>query len=249
MAPPGCKEVIYVNGASKEYYLERKFTEVSIECAPNRIHKLPNQLQSTRKQYGLQHYIAGTNHSVMGDTLPSIATTISNTDKNFNLWDKGQLLVLISRTRKAEDTIFVGDKESTLNALVSILQTRTQWTDHMERILNVVTVNIDDENDGITNRGEMNHSSFPYRPAEIILPADCSGFVYMLISLQTKDFFYIGKTKDMHQRLRSHQSGYGSYSSMPEYLRPYAYYAYICGFNSDKSLMFYIERQWKISIQ
>ena len=82
----------------------------------------------------------------MGDTLPSIATTISMTDRNFYLWDKGQLIVIISRTRLAIDTIFVGDKGSTLNALVAILKCRTQWTDHMENILKVVKINIDDDN-------------------------------------------------------------------------------------------------------
>ena len=35
---------------------------------------------------------------------------------------------------------------------------------------------------------------------------------------------------------------------MPEYLRPYAYYAYICGFNGNETLMYYIEQQWKLSI-
>ena len=120
LAPPGCKDVTYTEAVTKQSYLDRGFQEISIECAPYKIHKLPNQLQGVRKQYGLQHYIAGTNHSVMGDTLPSIATTISKTDSNFHLWDKGQLLVIISRTKKAEDTIFVGDKENTLDALETI---------------------------------------------------------------------------------------------------------------------------------
>ena len=113
----------------------------------------------------------------MGDTLPSIATTFSMTDRNFYLWDKGQLIVIISRTRLAIDTIFVGDKESTLNALVAILKCRTQWTDHMENILKVVTINIDDDNVEIEeNRGTMSHANFPYRPNDIRLPSDCSGY-------------------------------------------------------------------------
>ena len=246
LAPPGCKDVSYVEGATKESYLQRGFTEIGVDCAPNKIYKLPNLLQGARKQYGLRHYVAGTNHSIMGDTLPSIATTISNVDTNYSMWDKGQLLVIISRTKKAEDTIFVGDKNATLDALESLLKHRTQWTDHMEQILKVVTIN-NDNSDEIHNSNDngMTYSAFPFRPTDIILPSDCSGFVYMLISLRSEDFFYIGKTKDLNQRLKSHQSGYGSYSTMPEHLRPYAYYAYLCGFNGDKSLMFYIERQWK----
>ena len=150
----------------------------------------------------------------MGDTLPSIATTFSMTDRNFYLWYKGQLIVIISRTRLAIDTIFVGDKESTLNALVAILKCRTQSTDHMENILKVVKINIDDDNVEIEeNRGTMSHANFPCRPNDISLPTDCSGYVYMLISLCSNDFCYVGKTKDLHQRMVSHQSGHGSRSS------------------------------------
>ena len=70
----------------------------------------------------------------------------------------------------------------------------------------------------------------------------------MLISLRSAEFIYIGKTKDSHQRMMSHQSGFDSNTTHPEYLRPYAYFAYICGFNGNESIMFYIERQWKESV-
>jgi predicted GIY-YIG superfamily endonuclease len=83
---------------------------------------------------------------------------------------------------------------------------------------------------------------------DIFLPNDCSGYVYMLISLRSNDFCYIGKTKDLHQRMRSHQSGHGSLSSQPEHLRPYAYFAYICGFNGNETMMYYVENQWKQSL-
>ena len=61
----------------------------------------------------------------------------------------------------------------------------------------------------------------------------------MLISLQSKEYVYIGETIDLHQRTRSHQSGSGSKTKHPEYLRPYAYFKYICGFDNDEILMFY----------
>ena len=194
LAPPGCKNVIYEEGARKESYLARGFVETSIECAPHKIHKLQNQMQGVRKQFGIQHYIAGTSHSIMGDTLSSIATTISKNDPKFNIWDKGQILVLCSQTQLTEDTMFVGDKEDTLDALVSILKTRTQWTDHMENILQVVTVN-NENTETNERRSTMDHSSFPYCPRDIILPTDCSGFVYMLISLRSRDFFILEKQK------------------------------------------------------
>ena len=71
------------------------------------------------------HIAAGTIHSAMGDTLAAVATSISLHDCNYTICDKGQLLVNISQTRLAKDTIFVGDKEETLDALVAFLQCRT----------------------------------------------------------------------------------------------------------------------------
>ena len=109
LALPGCKEVEWVEGASKQYYFDRRYTEVSIDCSPHRVHNLSNNFQGVRRQYGLQHYIAGTNHSIMGDTLPLLATTITKKDKNFSLWDKGQLLVILSRTKKALGQGLIGD--------------------------------------------------------------------------------------------------------------------------------------------
>ena len=58
----------------------------------------------------------------------------------------------------------------------------------------------------------------------------------------------MGKTKDLNQRLRAHQSGYGSNSTQPEHLRPYAYFAFICGFNGNERMMYYVENKWKQNI-
>ena len=66
-------------------------------------------MQAQRKQYGLKHYVAGTIHSVMGDTLMCIA--IAKNLSGFRLWNKGQLIVILSRTKKGKDTIFIGDKD------------------------------------------------------------------------------------------------------------------------------------------
>ena len=180
LAPSGCKDISFDKNTTKESLLARGFAETTIGCAPHKICILANTLQGVRKQFGIQHYIADTMHSIMGDTLSSITTTISDKDKNFSIWDKGQLLVIISRTKLAEDTIFVGDKESTLNTMVSILLIRTQWTNYMETILRVITTNYEGENNDSAPevRATMSHSSFPCRMNDVFLPTDCSGYVY-----------------------------------------------------------------------
>ena len=72
-------------------------------------------MQRQRKQYVSKNYVSGTIHSIMGDTFPSVATKLSMADNNYSMWDKGQLLVITSCKKLSKDTIFVGNKESTLN--------------------------------------------------------------------------------------------------------------------------------------
>ena len=65
------------------------------------------------------------------------------------------------------------------------MRNRTQWTDHMENILKMVTINQNGgfiENDEDT-RGVVRFSTHPYRMNDIELPRDSSGYVYMLISI------------------------------------------------------------------
>ena len=58
---------------------------------------------------------------IWGDTLNKMATSISMNNSNFELWDKGQLVVILSRTKHAKDSIFVGPKEETLSAFKQLL--------------------------------------------------------------------------------------------------------------------------------
>ena len=78
LALPGCKEVIYYEGASKESYFEKGFVEISIGCTPERIKNLSYYVYGNYEQYGLRHYISGTIHSAIGDILSSISTSIFN---------------------------------------------------------------------------------------------------------------------------------------------------------------------------
>ena len=58
-----------------------------------------------RKQCGLRHYVTGTMHSTMGDAHDKIAISISDTNKNISLWDRGQLIVALSRTKLMKKTL------------------------------------------------------------------------------------------------------------------------------------------------
>ena len=68
----------------------------------------------------------------------------------------------------------------------------------------------------------------------------------MLISMRDFSFVYIGMTNCLRTRTQKHNTGMGSSSTTPAHLRPYALFAYICGFSGRRDLMYYVERVWKI---
>ena len=114
----------------------------------------------------------------------------------------------------------------------------------MDKVLSLISVN------GGSNVREMTVfnqvSSFTYRTCNIQLPTCRTGFVYYLISCRDPFFSYIGTTKCISQRLNQHNSGYGSEGTSPLELRPYAVFAYICGFDGNFQLRYHVEREWKV---
>ena len=113
----------------------------------------------------------------------------------------------------------------------------------MENVLNLISVN-PQTNNRVTMIFNQTISN-PYRICDINLPTCRSGFVYFLISCRDATYSYIGTTKYIRKRLNQHNSGFGSRSTNPLHLRPFAIYAYICGFNGNQLLRFHLENEWK----
>ena len=68
----------------------------------------------------------------------------------------------------------------------------------------------------------------------------------MLVSLRHPNYSYIGTTSCIRTRIQMHNSGNGARATAPAYLRPFALFAYICGFtNTRTDLRYYVENQWK----
>ena len=92
------------------------FIEVNIETAPERIN-FKNDFFLKRKKHGLRHHVTGKTHSFMGNTCNKMDVSIVDVSNPFKLWDRGQLIVLLSRTRAMANSIFAGSKRDTINAL------------------------------------------------------------------------------------------------------------------------------------
>ena len=190
--------------------------------------------------------MTNTIHGAQGETLPQMATEINILDPDFNIWDKGQLIVLLTRTKKAEDIVFVGHKEDTLRALTSVLLSRTQWTDYIDHVLSIITISTNTNHEVMVR--PMNQNDYPFRICDISLPSTRTGFVYFLMSVKDRSFTYIGQTICIRERLPQHNQGYGSSDTSPENLRPYGVLAYICGSKlENKEFRLYLERRWKMN--
>ena len=249
-APPGLHDIDdWDSEAPKQYYLDKGYSEVSIGIAPERTQSIGADIQAQRKQYGLKHRVTSTIHAAMGDTLSRVAIEVSRNNSSFELWDRAQAIVTLSRTKVGKNLIFVGDKNETIEALAALIQMKSQWTDYMEDVLKLITlhpenVSDNDENE-IVASNSMNHQSYPFRICDVPLPQCNTGFVYMLLSIKRQTYTYIGETVCIRQRLKQHNSGYGSTSTTPSYLRPFAVLAFICGFNGNKTLRRVVEQKWK----
>ena len=103
----------------------------------------------------------------MGDTLHKVSMEISDNDNSFKLWEKEQVVVAPSQTKLGKRTIFVGDTRDTINALVSLIKTRTQRNEHMYAFLCLVCI-------GRENNGQymsvFDYTTYYFQVADSALP-------------------------------------------------------------------------------
>ena len=75
LAPPGCKELQYGPDATNQPYFDKRLVKTTVTCnTRDKVYNLLKNMQGQHKQYGIQHYVAGTIHSAMGDKSNSVAT-------------------------------------------------------------------------------------------------------------------------------------------------------------------------------
>ncbi len=178
-----------------------------------------------RKQYSLRHVGSSTINKQLGNTIKCKCAI--ECSKSSSPFCKEQVVVGLSRTCCSQDTIIVGNKQWAINRFWSLICRRNQWTDYIDTLLNRISVNGTDESDIAST---FNYAdNYPYRPCDITLPNDDTGYVYMLVSCRDFDRDYIGQTENISRRFDEHRSGRGSKGTANPYYHPYAVAAYICG--------------------
>jgi predicted GIY-YIG superfamily endonuclease len=238
VAPTGLKYLDFVV-TTKADLIHRGWVRTMLDAAPSYEKSIQGYgLKAKRKQYGIKHHIVSTIHSSIGLTIGKLATELSFQRKGYNLWERGQLVVLMSRTRRLSDIIFVGDKTENLECLRQAMNLRSQFDDYMEQILSVVS-------------GEMNEPHViqqevhPFRPKDVDLPTAGQGVVYILLSCKDNRTTYIGQTMNLKRRIREHNSGYGSSGTCPSELRPWGLLAFVSGFEDGVNELLSFETRWK----
>lgn len=130
-------------------------------------------------------------------------------------FDRGQIVVMLSRTPRANLIYIVGERERALDKIWEVLCRRNCWTDYIEEILTnwsiVGDAEVENENDSSESSGLLDlDKTFPYKLCNVQLPNSNTGFVYLIVSTIDFDRCYVGETENITTRLIKHNSGHGS---------------------------------------
>lgn len=249
ISPSGTQVIPYnFNNVPTDSLLENNgWNNVYIGVAPERIISTRGGMHAKRLQYSLKHIGATTINKCQGETLPlGLAVEIT---KEYSPWEKGQIVVAMSRTKTAELTIIVGEKNYAIQKMWELILLFNQWTKYTDSILKMISIN--------SSQNEVESDTFDYTsvyPFRLIngnvLPTDNTGYVYCLISKRHFEQIYIGETRCISQRLIQHNSGAGSTSTNNIRYRPWAVAAFICGLaHMNKSERMSLERRWKLYVE
>jgi predicted GIY-YIG superfamily endonuclease len=187
-----------------------------------------------RRQYGIRPLAATTIHKAMGNDYNKIASCIIDDGiSGFHLWEKAQVLVLISRVHEMKNIIFVGDKELTARKLLEIISSLPKYALYIDYLINCLTqttskIPFPTINLSSTLPFHLCNAEFP-KPDEVV-----KGYCYLIISIPQPQVTYIGETMDLHKRLHQHNSGWSHHWTKDIAYRPWAYMAYIVGFKQNR---------------
>ena len=245
IAPDGCKT--FPSSFDSSTLLQQGWSVRSMTKCPEHSVYLGNGVEAKRRQYGLRHRIASTIHAAMGQDLEHVVTKVTDIrgDPSYHLWEKEQVVVLLSRTNFAKDIIFVGDRTETSKALSELLTKRSQYTEYTNSMLKTLS----SQDNHFQWLQTLNLNLYPYRPIDFDIPSESCGFVYLLKSLSPymHQTTYIGETKNIVKRVRQHNQLRGSKSTNNPLLLPWGLVAFITGFSLNTSLVRkQFERLWKV---
>lgn len=241
VAPPGLRFIDF-EISSRQQLIGMGWEPVLVAPEQSYSQNLRRGIRGRRHQYPLKLNIAATLHAAMGSEAAAVATQLSCDDKSFELWEKGQFVVLMSRTECAKRVIFVGNKGETLAAIREIVLMTSQYDDYIQHVLDVLC--------GRNAPGwippVINLSNHVLRARDVKLPQGGTGVVYLLVSLKDYTTTYIGQTLQyVGDRLNQHNKGFGALQTSDIQHRPWGLLACVVGFDGSRECLEAFERDWK----
>ena len=240
-SPLGCKDFPPLDEQNTQQLVQLNWKRVSVPFAASRPQTVFKGLQARRSQYGLKPRVASTIHAGMGSTMNAVVTCLADTQNGSvdnSLWDAAQVVVLLSRTRRSKDIFFVGDKDQTVNNLLTALEQPNKLLCYVSKLLSQITN--EDTETPVFQQPSL------YIPRDSVVPK--TSCVYLLISTKQTAYCYIGATKNLRKRLDQHNSGQGARTTRNPALRPWGVMAYVDGFVSSSTRLSF-ESCWKTRFQ
>ena len=185
LLPPGCVDTTVMVGQAIK--VKRRLTP-AVEVGRK-------GLLARRQQWPFRLYVSTTIHRVIGETTPILATQLALSNSKFVIWEKEQLLVVLSRVRSLDNLYFVGQMEE-LVATVKGLLAKTDPTEvFLDQLLS---------GDAPPPDPRVQKTGFVTRSSEI--PSWNCSCTYFLINNDSSKV-YCGETGNMRARLRQHKTG------------------------------------------
>ena len=171
-------------------------------------------IKARRHQYRVTYCVCSTVHRAIGDTCPRIATQMSVQNHKFRLWEKEQMLVVLSRVQSLDYILFVTQcPNDTVLFMIKLLQQKSPWSKQIDRIVTTLDVTSRDARALVPDLDQEH-------PMQ--LPDTSNGFVYMLVSVPHRRFAYVGETSSISRRLSEHNSGRGANFTKKAHLIPWS---------------------------
>eukprot|EP00978_Attheya_sp_CCMP212_P041814 scaffold244588_cov43-Attheya_sp.AAC.3 len=250
-APIGITEL--PNGGSYDKVLLKHagWTEVAVSFfTPLRNEKV-DSLLGRRIQYSIRPLIGKTVHRVMGHDVNKLVTCVGAGSSKYRLWERGQIVVILSRTPCCKNMYFIGDPKETADEIVNLILKRGAYDEYMEKLIRCIAHDGSSDGGGIEERRDLNNercvklTDLPYRLKDARLPSDETGFVYLLVSLSNCRRIYIGSTNNLRERVLLHNRGHGAEPTRnPAYGGKWGLAGFVAGFEAEKERYEFFERRW-----
>lgn len=223
LAPPGTKDL--------SNPLE-SWRDIEIRSRPSNAMVIgSNCLQGRRIQYPVIINVSMTMHKVVGKTLPCVAIQLL-ADKEFELWEREQFTVEISRCPTLSCIYIVGSKRDVHHRLTEILSIENEVMEKIvKRIneLNILKSHVDEDEDDEEEIARENAMSF----FEVSYTAPETGFIYHAIYADALHHSYLNVANSNIEKQIRHDNngvGYKAHAGQRSEL-----YGFIYGFTSRAS--------------